>query len=636
MGVLEPAGLLLALLAIPIILFYMLRLRRQEITVSSSMLWRQVVQDRQANAPWQKLRRNLLLYLQLLVLALLVLALARPFLVGAGQTAGNLVIILDGSASMQATDGAESGSSQTRFARAQAEAGALVDGLTPGSRLTLILAGPVPVTAISGGSDKAALRATLAALRPTAAPADMAAAVTLAAASASAPDTTLVVISDGAIGAAQLPQVSAAVRYIPVGHSGDNTAITALALRDAPQGPQLFVGLANSGATAAGGLLNIEVDGRLWDSRAVQLAPGASDERTLPDLPLDTRLVTATLKIADLLPLDNTAWAARARGAGAATLLVSAGNSFIEKALSLLPQVRLARVLPGNYKPGPGNDLTLFDGYLPATLPAGNLLLINPPNSSLVPVSGTLAYPALGPPEGGDPLLRYVNLDGLHIAEAARMQTPPWARTLIRTAGGDPLLLVGETGGRRVAVIAFDLHKSDLALQVGFPILMANLIGWLAPGSALDLPPRLTPGSALAIHPLPEADRVIVDIPADVDSPARTVNLTASADLSFSDTATPGLYRIRQTAKDKPVGDAEWFAVNLLDAVESTITPRTTLDLQGHPVSGAAAAGPQEIAPVLPVLALLLLALEWWLYHHGQAGLLRSLRQRPLRVKREA
>ena len=157
MGVLEPAGLLLALLAIPIILFYMLRLRRQEITVSSSMLWRQVVQDRQANAPWQKLRRNLLLYLQLLVLALLVLGLARPFVLGANQTAGNLVIILDGSASMQAIDGADTGSGQTRFARAQAEAGALIDGLTTGNRLTLILAGPVPVTAISGGSDKAAL-----------------------------------------------------------------------------------------------------------------------------------------------------------------------------------------------------------------------------------------------------------------------------------------------------------------------------------------------------------------------------------------------------------------------------------------------------------------------------------------------
>jgi hypothetical protein len=358
----------------------------------------------------------------------------------------------------------------------------------------------------------------------------------------------------------------------------------------------------------------------------VQLGPAATAEQTLPDLPLDTRVVTATLKIDDPLALDNTAWAARGRGATAATLLVSAGNSFLEKALGLLPQVRLARSETGTYKPGPGYDLTIFDGYLPATLPPGNLLLINPSNSPLVPVSGTLAYPALGPPEGDDPRLRYVKFDGVHVAEAAHIQTPTWARTLVRTAGGDPLLLAGEVEGRRVAVIAFDLHKSDLALQVSFPILMANLVGWLAPGSALDLPPRLLPGSALAVHPLPEADRVLVDIPAGPGSAARTVTLPTSPNLSFSDTAVPGLYRIRQTAKDKPVGDAEWFAVNLLDSAESAIAPRPTLNLQGKPVSGTAASGPREIAPLLLALALLLLGLEWWLYHHGQAGLLRGLR----------
>src|SRR3954447_12471951 len=235
MGVLEPLGLLLALAAIPILIFYMLRLRRQEIVVSSSMLWRQVLQDRQANAPWQRLRRNLLLYLQLLVLALLVLALARPFVEGATRPAGNLVVILDGLASMQARDGGDANDGTTRFARAQAEAGALVDNMAPGARMTLILAGPSPATVLSSGQDKAALHGAIAALRPSNGPGDMTAAITLAAAASQAPDTTLYVLSDGAIGDQKLPQVTGAVRYIPVGHSDQNTAITALALRDAPQ-----------------------------------------------------------------------------------------------------------------------------------------------------------------------------------------------------------------------------------------------------------------------------------------------------------------------------------------------------------------------------------------------------------------
>ena len=95
----------------------MLRLRRQEITVSSSMLWRQVMQDRQANAPWQKLRRNLLLYLQLLVLALLVLALARPFVESAGLPPGNLVVILDALGQHAGAGRRGRGRPITRFAR---------------------------------------------------------------------------------------------------------------------------------------------------------------------------------------------------------------------------------------------------------------------------------------------------------------------------------------------------------------------------------------------------------------------------------------------------------------------------------------------------------------------------------------
>src|SRR6476659_1644464 len=141
MGILLPAALALVTIAIPIVIFYMLRLRREELSVSSSMLWRRVLQDRTANAPWQRLRRNLLLLLQLLLLLLLVLSLARPFLLARAAATGNMVIVLDASASMQTRD--ETGG-RTRFERARAEAGALVDGLAGDERMSLIWAGPIP------------------------------------------------------------------------------------------------------------------------------------------------------------------------------------------------------------------------------------------------------------------------------------------------------------------------------------------------------------------------------------------------------------------------------------------------------------------------------------------------------------
>src|SRR5229473_1307874 len=91
-----------------IVVMYILKLRRKDVVVSSTFLWRQVIRDVQANAPFQKLRRNLLLLLQLIIAALIIFALARPFLRFSGIGGRNIVIIVDTSASMQSTDVAPS------------------------------------------------------------------------------------------------------------------------------------------------------------------------------------------------------------------------------------------------------------------------------------------------------------------------------------------------------------------------------------------------------------------------------------------------------------------------------------------------------------------------------------------------
>ncbi|HSJ53412.1 MAG TPA: BatA domain-containing protein, partial [Anaerolineae bacterium] len=104
MGFLAPAAFILALLFPVIVAMYLLKLRRTEQVVSSIYLWRRMVRDLEANAPWQRLRRNLLLLLQLLFLAALVLAIARPFSWAEGATGEALILILDTSASMAAVD----------------------------------------------------------------------------------------------------------------------------------------------------------------------------------------------------------------------------------------------------------------------------------------------------------------------------------------------------------------------------------------------------------------------------------------------------------------------------------------------------------------------------------------------------
>src|SRR5918999_6464634 len=96
---------LLGLLFLPVVVaMYLLKLRRDEAVVPSTLLWNRLVADVEANAPWQKLRRSLLLLLQLLLVLILTILAARPFLERPAGLARDIVLILDASASMAATD----------------------------------------------------------------------------------------------------------------------------------------------------------------------------------------------------------------------------------------------------------------------------------------------------------------------------------------------------------------------------------------------------------------------------------------------------------------------------------------------------------------------------------------------------
>lgn len=102
------AGLVGALFTLPpLLLFYFLRLRRRPLTVSSTMLWEQAVHDVHVNVPFRWIRPSTLLILHLLILALFLLALARPALEGGGGAASRAFFLIDTSCSMQATDAPE-------------------------------------------------------------------------------------------------------------------------------------------------------------------------------------------------------------------------------------------------------------------------------------------------------------------------------------------------------------------------------------------------------------------------------------------------------------------------------------------------------------------------------------------------
>jgi Ca-activated chloride channel homolog len=611
MSFLTPAFLLLGLLAAPIILMYMLRLRRREVVVSSTLLWQKLLRDREANAPWQKLRRNLLLILQLLILAALVLALARPFFPVPSLISGNTVVLLDASASMLAADVAPN-----RFAAAKAEADRLIGDLPGDSRMTLIQVGQTPTILAAASGDKAALRRALEEAEAETAVADWPAALALASGAAQGfRDARIIIISDGGL-PADLPPLPTAPIYRPIGDSGENLAIAALATRATEAGPQLFASVVNHGLIDRETLFSLYLDGQLHDSRRLTVPAGSSANLTWV-LPEGAAAIEARLSghADDHLPLDDVAYAVHEGGVTNRALLVTPGNLFLEQVYSVLPGVDA-------YKTGPESDLSqeqfdlyVFDGVpLPDPLPQGDLLIINPPAGSggdLLSVTGIFSE-TVAIRLADSPLLQFVDWRNVAIRQAKTVNAP-WARPLVEAAGG-PLILIGERGGQRIALFTFDLRDSDLPLQIAFPIIMANITGWLSPGRPFDAPTGLQPGDPVQILPTAGTTAVLIQKPDGTNWTGEVGEET----LFFSETAQPGIYQVslRDETGTRPAGS---FAVNLFSPAESAIRPAA--DLQIGQIAAATEAendvGQREWWPWLLAIALLLLAVEWWVHHRG-------------------
>ncbi len=125
MGFLAPSVFLLgAVLLGAIVATYLLRPRRPLRKVSSTFLWLAALHDLESQRPWRRVPPNLLLLLQVAALLAMIGAVARPYLLSTQSTGPFTVVLLDGSASMQATDVKPS-----RFEAARAIAGKLIDGL---------------------------------------------------------------------------------------------------------------------------------------------------------------------------------------------------------------------------------------------------------------------------------------------------------------------------------------------------------------------------------------------------------------------------------------------------------------------------------------------------------------------------
>ena len=631
---------LIGLISLPIIVaYYMLRLRRRDVAVGSTFLWQQLVRDIEANAPWQRLRFSWLLLLQLLIALVVVVAAARPFVTVTSDLAANVVLIVDTSPSMSAIEGDGS-----RISLARAAARRVIGELPEGGHVTVVAAHDSARVLVSETDDRAAALAAIDRIEPTDVPGDLTDAFALASALAARDsDSTVVVVTDA--NSDRLPRlgIAAPVRVERVGTTDANQAVAALSLLRRSGGAQLdlFVAVSNPSAVDVTRRLEIYADGVLVDARDMAIPAEQRSEAVINSVPQAAHVVEARLAGEDALAVDDRAFALVPQAGAVKALLVSAGNTYLENALALLPRLELYAVGPAGYadavdtavEAGAPYGIFIFDRFVPDQPPEVPSLYIGPGESGNFGMVGALVSgPVLERSDPADPLLRFVDLATLHIGRARTVTLAEGMRPVVESTDGDPLVAAGRVDGRGVALLAFALGDSDLPLQVAFPLLMSNLVDALLPATDGILPPSVELGQPIAVVLDPAILRVAV---VSAATEQRIELDVIGGRVTVPGPRTVGLVDLQVVDDGTGEGGASLgeTAANLFDPGESRVTPGDPLRISdlgrvdpaddSEPLSARS-----EWWWPLALGALVLLLAEWLLFHRPTRRTLARLLRR--------
>ena len=597
--------------AIPVVVvFYLLKRKRVVKLVSSTLLWQKYLAETQASAPFQKLRKNWLLILQIILLALVVFALARPYFATKAQPAQLRVVILDASASMQATDEAPS-----RFEKARAEALKWVDSLAGNDQMVVLQAGANTEVKQSATTEKAALRRALQACVCSDGPTRLVPALKMAESLVRDLDPKtnpeIHLFSDGAVPELnEFENKALPLIFHRVGKDSNNLGITALDSRPNPEDAHqraVYASVANFSTNSLQTDLELLLDDRLLETRPITIPAGETSPQVFLAAQPRDGVFTVRLTAKDDLAVDNQASIVSLLPKPVKVLLVSKGNRLLERALRAAPAVELA-VATDLTDPATGFDFVVLDDVTPMVWPKGNVLAIHVVNTNWFQGVTRVEAPAIVDWKSAHPLLRYAGFDNVQVMQSLTAKTPTWATMLVE-APQAPIMFAGELGRQRIIWIGFDILESNWPLRVSFPIFVANAVEWLNPANARSGQLLVKAGDPFRLALTEPTASAQVTIPGGT---VKSLTLDANAnELVFGDTLKQGTYRVRLGTNDTV------FCVNLLDAAESNIKPHEAMQLGKYTKVTATTKqrANMELWRTIATLGLLVLLFEWWYYH---------------------
>ena len=660
-------------MALPIIGLYVLKVRLRRVPASTLLFWNKLFDEKKPRSWWQRLRHWLSLLLQLLILAAVVSALVDPLWSWQKEKQRRVVLVLDNSASMQATNT----EGQSRLDTAKEAAKAIVRSLRDGDQMAIVAAGGRPEVIWGMTNHQRWLTDALETTAATDAPAAIKESIELASRLLSGleGEGETIVLTDGCSPGIEGLEDRKALRVLGVGEAADNIGITRYQVRRSlidAIGYQVLVDVTNYSDEAAECRLELDLDGNLIDVLPLKLEPNETLTRIVNHTSAAGGTMNAKLDSKDALAVDNTAQAILPTRNKIPITLYSEGNLFLASVLNSIPLVELT--IQAEYQAGgPATAIHVFDKKLPDELPAGPVLVVDPQTKSqYFEVGEDIDQPIVAKVDTDSPLAQHVRLDNVLFPGAKQLKFTQTiqdsVKTLIQDPFDAPLLAQIRRSSGDVVVLTCSLEKGDLPLRIAFPVLIKNTVEWFQ-GESGQLRPAASTGEMLSVRiedaPQSASDESTAPSATDTsDGDLAIVEASSEANGSEYELVAPngdaspvavgdsmatlgpllesGVWQLRpasvESQNEEPesngvaseesgantppdatdASNAIPIACNLVSTIESDLRPKTELP-QAEELDGMLLGG-RSIWFYLTMLALGLVAIEWWLYQRRIVG----------------
>ncbi len=651
--------------AVPaLIALYFLRLRRSSRPIPSTMLWKRAVEDVRANAPFQRLRLNLLLLLQLILLALLGVALMQPRIDAGASRGGRTVILLDRSASMGVADGDDDDRSRLEVARDAAieriqalHAGGLFGG---GGAEIMVVAFADDAAIMTPFTDSEATAiAAVRSIEPTDGRSVIGPALELARAYTTIVDpdaqtapgeapAALELWSDGRIADldGQVLRAGESLEFHRVGRSDSrNVGIAAVAAErpyDDPGRIQVFAAIENDDDEPAVVDVQLGVDGgiRAVTPEPVEVPPARNDPqagrvpgRRQVAFPAFEQVRDAVIEVSivgdDALGCDDVAALVVPPARRLRVALVGSEGFVLRSLLEGMPLDELDLLTAEDFRTLAASgaaadyDVIVLHDVEVDDLPPGRYLSFG----TVPTVEGLRSF---GEPAEGSlvrrtrddhPVLRFVNLDQLYVARLRKITTGAGTAVLVDSGDG-PMVVELDRGSISLVHVAFDPLDSNWPYLRSFVNFISNAIEHLGTRGDALTSQGLAPGEAIVTRLDPGATDIRIRTPDEVEE---SLQPEPDGSIVWGPIRRTGLHEISWIPADRGPRARRFVAVNQLASDERRVAVADDVRFGVSTIRGQAtdAGGPRwrDLWPWLLAAFAGLSLLEWrWWQRQAGAG----------------